>query len=58
MNTNINKLEGSTAYKKIDNVLRHYDWYIDYKDSKMGRCDYLKNLLQFNDLAPTSRTPH
>lgn len=41
-----NKHTGSTAYSKINNVLRHYDWYSGYLEGKTDSRNYLRTLLQ------------
>lgn len=43
----VNKQVGSTAYSKINNVLRNYDWYRNYLEGKTDARNYLRTLLQY-----------
>ena len=36
---------GSTAYKKIDDVLSSYEWYQQFKQRRMSQSDYLSQVL-------------
>lgn len=44
--TLVNKQQGSTAYTKINNALKHYPWYSDYLKEGLKRSDYLNTLLE------------